>query len=530
MPFQSDKQRRYLFAEKPDVARKLAEHAKMSQRERVEGAMSFERKHGSGDASEKTMKVIEHLKERPGYYVELQEHLKLASPKRRVDPEAAVYQADIVPTREFHCGNCTHFGGAGSLSGPCPVLGQSVHFFNWCAEHEHEAFAKADGGWETGPRGGIRRRKGDRWQYKRKGSGSSGSGAEEQDAQQQQEQAAGDTGERTPEEHQAKVEQLEEDLQGDNAEEAGKAAIAEVRKKNPQTAEQLAYSLGRKLAARKTEDVDSATKAFLRSYDQTLNPQNIIGHEAGGLLSAEKDVTEQENAKLLAAAEKKVRDRGKKKPEGETNVNASAADADTPKPEKKDDEDTAKSILVETLAALRKAGTQVVAEPQPGATGPKRESALPDFQQIYFQPEEEKDKELEAEQESVRRQASRKGHFFGPPPATTPEPVLRYDTEQDFVQGRRAVTDKEPELGEREPKHRAEEAKPRLEAGAPSKTPGIESSQEGKTHRSPVRYDDQTVDPDARPAPEDDEDEDDEEDDDSQPKGARGRVDDKERG
>lgn len=157
-------------------------------------------------------------------------------------------------------------------------------------------------------------------------------------------------------------------------------------------------------------------------------------------------------------------------------------------------------------------------------SSPREETpALPDYQDIYFQPEDSEHKKREREQQSIRRRANAERNHavygFHGTAIDSPEPTLRYEGD-DTQAPQQHTQQREPRRSAREPVVEAPELEDRVTAG---RTEDTGKTDHGRTHRNGDRRNDQTVDSPNRPEPKDGDD-DDSEDEDSQRKRKRGKV------
>lgn len=302
-------------------------------------------------------------------------------------------------------------------------------------------------GWEKGPKGGTRKRVGGKWVYKRsgdeEGAGSSDAG-DESDEESAAPKVKGKTQSQLP--------------GADAVAEQGQKAVDALKKKDPEKAADVQRALNHVVAGlrqrqkgRGTPESDKslvdALKEFGRSFNQSAAPQSVLGPDLAGLLEA----NEKAEARMKAQTQ--------------ADEKAQALDDET------------KHATSKVVAAAQKlaenAKGEVPKEKVEKAEGSRwgigislggrdRLADIPDYQGIYHQPKDSAQVKREVEAGQTRRRASKKQldgtvGFHGSP-VPQPEPVLRY------------VVPKDP----KGPRMRASDTKDRREAGAPykPKTPG----------------------------------------------------------
>lgn len=180
-------------------------------------------------------------------------------------------------------------------------------------------------------------------------------------------------------------------------------------------------------------------------------------------------------------------------------------------------------VLILVRKALGNGPVPTVA-PIAGSAPRDRTPALPDYQEIYYQPKDDARRKLEAQQQAVRRAGNRERNratygFHGSPGTNLSlEPVLRYESDIVHDDSKRAIYGEEALIGQRGPQVEAPEFADRMDAGSPYDEDGSPpgATDEGRVPRSPDERDDETVpDVNGRPIPldpETNEEEDEEED------------------
>ena len=377
----------------------------------VKAAMKFEQERGSGTLESKRDKVANHLAERPEYYEELDDMLR-------------------VP------------------------------------------MAKADGGPYRGPRGGLYSDP-ERTKPIRNRKGSKAPKAEAKPAE--------------PDEK-SKDEAPKGELPDEKKiDEQGQKVVDHVAEDNPELAEEMKATLdklktaiGKKRSsgqARKPDDVvTDQTKAFGRAFNQAAAPASILGPELGGLLSevgkeGQRDAAK--DAQRYAQSQRLVAPLSKSGPYGFPGQRGNWR-------------------------------AMPLVAPIAGSAPREDTPALPDFQDIYYQPKSSEHRKREAAQVTTRRlsDAKRVSGIFGFHGAgdVPLQPILHYV---------RPGTTKSPR---REAERFTVEDMERRDAGK-SKTIGEpKQTDAGRVSRSPDRRDDLLADVYGRPIPtvkDDDADEDD---------------------
>lgn len=445
----------------------------------------------------------------------------LIVPKDLTTPEHAVFADDIRSERPLHCGNCAAYSGGKKLTGKCSRIQSpghepgkllKVHFFNTCTIHRHnEAGAPLEGklgaldsrrpmaksgGWEAGPRGGIRKRSGKGWIYmtehhpehsKTKASLHGGPGGAPDEGGSEPEGDMFDQAIQSAIENGKSDEEMAQHLDSVPTEQlvdSGISIINEVRKRDPEAAVRMAAALGGiKRGGGDVKGSVSNAKAFLREFQQSAAPGSVLGSEFGGLLRDGKAETDAQKEGEKAAREGEKA--GKVKKAGGTNI-----------------------------API-------------GGSAPREETPpIPDYEEIYYQPKDSEHVLREEEQNANRRRANAQRNtavygFHGAAGTNLSlEPELRYETDPNRML-QESVMGKKPMLAQRKPTILAPEIKDRLDAGSAYDSEGLVpgKTDHGRAHRSPDHHEDRTV-PDigGRPVPvddgldvDDDDDDDDEE-------------------
>lgn len=398
----------------------------------LKAAMEFERARGSGSEEEQAKRVQEHLAERPEYYSEL---------ARMMNPDHAPLFRSMTPAD----------------------------------------LKKAEGGWETGPKGGVRKKGPDgKWIYRgeegegggkaaakddKKPSKGAKGGDEEQKPgkgggpEEEKQEAAGAHPDAPSDSHQTtEGKSLEEVIkhldqyEPDELEERGKKIVEAIKKKNPEKAKDVAVAMAHLVDAHrisrahreagkssKKEDMTAqdALKKIMRDFNASAAPASVLGPEFGGVLKEDKEAgTHGESEIYKQALDKKKK--AMEALEGDfdpTSKEAQQAKAQVegkkPPPGKAEKSYKLVVTLAKAAGPYGRAG-MVPMTPQAGATSTAPTPALPDYGEIYYIPKDDPRRKLEHEQEVTRRKANSQRNsarfgFHGEPT----DPVVRYESEDE---------------------------------------------------------------------------------------------------